>query len=110
MVVACELEAASHARSVLADSIGKLQRVLDDSGIGMVLVGPDAAIHETNKAFSSILGYRDDTLNNINPLNILHPDDTELVREMLAAWQPEERFVSQIEARFSIPMAGPFGH
>jgi len=100
LVVACELEAASHARSVLADGNGKLQRVFEDAGIGTVLLGPDATIRETNKAFSSILGYRDDTLDGINLLTILHPDDTELVQEMLAAWQPGERFVSQIEAQF----------
>jgi len=100
LVIAQKQETASSAKLILEGSDSNLQRIFEDSGIGMILLGPDAVIHQSNKAFSSILGYSDDTLDNINLLTILHPNDIELVQDMLDAWQPGERFVSQIETRF----------
>tara|TARA_E500000331_G_scaffold292130_1_gene288893 strand:- start:429 stop:860 length:432 start_codon:yes stop_codon:yes gene_type:complete len=101
LVVAHELETASLARSALAKVSVKLQRVFEDSEIGMMLLGSDATINETNKASSSTMGYRDDTLDDINLLTTLHPDDTELVNEPVAEGHRSRTFHLEITGRIA---------
>lgn len=81
------------------DHSDALQQIFEVSGIGMMLLGTDGNIHRTNNAFAAFLGYRADDLLDISLFSLLHPSDIELARDMFAAWEPGERFVSQIEAR-----------
>ncbi len=66
----------------------------------MVLLQPDATIRQVNHSFAAMLGYRAWECEGHNLLDFLHPADRELVCSALAGWSPNERFVSQIEARY----------
>lgn len=85
----------------------RLQRVFDDSGIGMILLDSSASVRQANNAFSSMLGYAGGTLNDRDLREIIHDDDVDVFKDVLSAWQPGERFVSQIEARFLDSQARP---
>jgi PAS domain S-box-containing protein len=100
LIVAKRSQSPNHSEYRFSRNNSQLEKVFEDAGIGMVLLQPDATIRQVNHSFAAMLGYRAWECEGHNLLDFLHPADRELVCSALAGWSPNERFVSQIEARY----------
>ncbi len=59
----------------IAESEQRFRRAMEDSAIGVAIVGLDGAIVETNPAFAAMLGYTRPELETLSLFDITHPDD-----------------------------------
>ena len=70
------IERVQHERRRIAESEQRFRRAMEDSAIGVAIVGLDGCIVEANKAFADLLGYERDELKGVAFATISHPDDT----------------------------------
>jgi diguanylate cyclase (GGDEF)-like protein/PAS domain S-box-containing protein len=89
-------EDSRRERRRLSESEERFRRAMDDSAIGMALVGLDGRILETNRSLSDMLGYSRAELCQRTFFDITHPEDLhigrETVRQALAGESHSYRF------------------
>ena len=71
-------------RRRIAESEQRFRRAMEDSAIGVVVVGLDGRIIESNPAFAAMLGYARHELETLTFFQITHPDDMALGAETMA--------------------------
>jgi diguanylate cyclase len=89
----------------IAESEQRFRRAMEDSAIGMAVVGLDGHIMETNRAFAEMLGYTRDELQTRTFFEITHADDLDIgadtMRRVLAgeadSYQFEKRYLKKDE-------------
>ncbi|CDX23082.1 PAS/PAC sensor-containing diguanylate cyclase [Mesorhizobium sp. ORS 3324] len=69
----------------IAESEQRFRRAMEDSAIGVAIVGLDGRIVQTNPAFAAMLGYRRAEIEAMTFFQITHPDDLQLGRETMVA-------------------------
>ena len=72
-------------RRRIAESEQRFRRAMEDSAIGVVVVGLDGRIVESNPAFAAMLGYARHEIETLTFFQITHPDDIALGAETMAA-------------------------
>ncbi|KUM25393.1 diguanylate cyclase [Mesorhizobium loti] len=69
----------------IAESEQRFRRAMEDSAIGVAIVGLDGRIVQTNPAFAAMLGYSRTEIEALTFFQITHPDDLQLGRETMVA-------------------------
>ncbi|MDX8546399.1 PAS domain S-box protein [Mesorhizobium sp. VK25A] len=72
-------------RRQIAESEQRFRRAMEDSAIGVAIVGLDGRIVQTNPAFAAMLGYSRAEIEALTFFQITHPDDLQLGRETMVA-------------------------
>lgn len=75
--------AADHRQ--IAESEQRFRRAMEDSAIGVAIVGLDGRIVQTNPAFAAMLGYSRAEIEALTFFQITHPDDLQLGHETMIA-------------------------
>lgn len=73
----------SDDRRRIAQSEQRFRRAMEDSSIGIAIVGLDGRILETNPAFAAMLGYSRQEIEALTFFQITHPDDLHIGRETM---------------------------
>ncbi|WP_258590011.1 PAS domain S-box protein [Mesorhizobium sp. AR07] len=73
----------SEDRRQIAESEQRFRRAMEDSAIGIAVVGLDGRILETNPAFAAMLGYSRGEIEALTFFQITHPDDLQVGRETM---------------------------
>ncbi|WP_258052238.1 PAS domain S-box protein [Mesorhizobium sp. INR15] len=71
-------------RRQIAESEQRFRRAMEDSAIGVAIVGLDGRILQTNPAFAAMLGYTREEIEALTFFQLTHPDDLEIGRETMA--------------------------
>ncbi|RRI05033.1 PAS domain S-box protein [Mesorhizobium tamadayense] len=72
-------------RRQIAESEQRFRRAMEDSAIGVAIVGLDGRILQTNQAFAAMLGYSREEIEALTFFQITHPDDLQIGRETMIA-------------------------
>lgn len=67
----------------IAESEQRFRRAMEDSAIGVVIVGLDGRIVQTNPAFATMLGYSRAEIEGLTFFQITHPDDLQIGKETM---------------------------
>ncbi|RWE82142.1 MAG: PAS domain S-box protein [Mesorhizobium sp.] len=70
-------------RRQIAESEQRFRRAMEDSAIGVAIVGLDGRIVQANPAFADMLGYTRSEIEALTFLQITHPDDLQIGRETM---------------------------
>jgi PAS domain S-box-containing protein len=65
-------------RRQIAESEQRFRRAMEDSAIGIAVVGLDGRILETNPPFAAMLGYSREEIEALTFFQITHPDDLQI--------------------------------
>lgn len=90
----------SDDRRQIARSEQRFRRAMQDSAIGIAIVGLDGRIMETNPAFASMLGYSRGEIEALTFLQITHPDDLHIGRETMEGIEAGTVDAFQFEKRY----------
>lgn len=90
-------------RRQIAESEQRFRRAMEDSAIGIAIVGLNGRIHETNPAFAAMLDYSKEEIEALTFFQITHPDDVQIGREtmdgiragIVNAFQFEKRYLKK---------------
>ena len=73
----------SEDRRQIAESEQRFRRAMEDSAIGIAIVGLDGRIMRTNPAFAAMLGYSRPEIEALTFFKITHPDDLHVGQEIM---------------------------
>ncbi|MER9656934.1 PAS domain S-box protein [Mesorhizobium sp. M0152] len=73
----------SDDRRRIAESEQRFRRAMEDSAIGIAVVGLDGRILQTNPVFATMLGYSREEIEALTFFEITHPDDMQIGRETM---------------------------
>ncbi|MER8442493.1 PAS domain S-box protein [Mesorhizobium sp. M1066] len=82
-LAALSIRRISRDRQQIAESELRFRRAMEDSAIGIVVVGLDGRIRQTNPAFAAMLGYTSEEIEALTFFQITHPDDLQIGRETM---------------------------
>ncbi|RUW90311.1 PAS domain S-box protein [Mesorhizobium sp. M7A.F.Ca.US.010.02.1.1] len=82
-LAALSVRRISRDRQQIAESELRFRRAMEDSAIGIVVVGLDGRIRQTNPAFAAMLGYTSEEIEALTFFQITHPDDLQIGRETM---------------------------
>ncbi|TGQ67344.1 PAS domain S-box protein [Mesorhizobium sp. M00.F.Ca.ET.186.01.1.1] len=84
----------------IAESEQRFRRAMEDSAIGIAIVGLDGRIVETNPAFAGMLGYSRAEIEALTFFQITHPDDLQIGRETMEALKADKVDSFHFEKRY----------
>jgi diguanylate cyclase (GGDEF)-like protein/PAS domain S-box-containing protein len=87
-------------RRQIAESEQRFRRAMEDSAIGIAIVGIDGRIQETNPAFAAMLGYSKEEIEALTFFQITHPDDVQIGRETMDGIRAGTVNAFQFEKRY----------
>ena len=87
-----------HAEAALKESEQKYSTLVEDALIGVYII-KDGIIEFANDKFAAIYGYEKEELIGMQSLDLAHPDDRDLIREMRAKRLKGEKVPSEYEIR-----------
>lgn len=87
-------------RRQIAESEQRFRRAMEDSAIGIAIVGLDGRIQETNPAFAAMLGYSKEEIEALTFFQITHPDDVQIGRETMDGMRAGTVNAFQFEKRY----------
>jgi diguanylate cyclase (GGDEF)-like protein/PAS domain S-box-containing protein len=84
----------------IAESEQRFRRAMQDSAIGVAIVGLDGHIAETNRAFADMLGYTREELETMTFFQITYPEDVPIGTETMRRVRAGEADNYQFEKRY----------
>lgn len=78
----------------------RLKTIIDNSSVGVALIGLDGKIAYANRAFSELLDYTQEQLGSISLFDIVYPEDRDLLREDISAITSSNVMHVRSERRF----------
>lgn len=87
-------------RRQIAESEQRFRRAMEDSAIGIAIVGLNGRIHETNPAFAAMLDYSKEEIEALTFFQITHPDDVQIGRETMDGIRAGTVNAFQFEKRY----------
>jgi len=87
-----------HAEAALKESEQKYSTLVEEALIGVYVI-KDGIIEFANDKFAAIYGYPKDELIGMQSLNLTHPEDRALIKEMMAKRLKGEKVPSEYEIR-----------
>ena len=94
------MEQTRRDRRRIAESEQRFRRAMQDSAIGVAIVGLDGHIVESNSAFADMLGYTRQELEALTFFQITHPDDVAIGTETMRRVRAGEANSYQFEKRY----------
>jgi PAS domain S-box-containing protein len=88
------------AQETLRASEERFRGIFEQGPIGVALLGADHRMAKTNPALCRMLGYTEEELAKITPLDMTHPDDRASCGKLLARLDKEEASVVKMEKRY----------
>jgi two-component system, sensor histidine kinase and response regulator len=90
LVISClrsitEMRSIATRRTELEASERNFREIFEEAPIGIAVVGLDEKLRQVNPTFSKMLGYSKEELCARTPLDVTHPDDVALSRELAQA-------------------------
>ncbi|MER9297965.1 PAS domain S-box protein [Mesorhizobium sp. M0621] len=83
VLVALFIRRISEDRRQISESEQRFRRAMEDSAIGIAVVGLDGRILQTNPAFAAMLGYTNEEIEALTFFQITHPEDLHIGRETM---------------------------
>jgi len=74
-VLESEIAERKRIEATLVETARQWRTILDEVGIGFVTLGRDHHFKASNRRFRQMVGYDDDELQNLTPIEITHEDD-----------------------------------
>ncbi|TGQ45885.1 MULTISPECIES: PAS domain S-box protein [unclassified Mesorhizobium] len=87
-------------RRQIAESEQRFRRAMEDSAIGVAIVGLDGRILQTNSAFAAMLGYTREEIEALTFYQITHPDDLQIGRDTMASLKEGKISSFRFEKRY----------
>ncbi|RWB68289.1 MAG: PAS domain S-box protein [Mesorhizobium sp.] len=87
-------------RRQIAESEQRFRRAMEDSAIGVAIVGLDGRIVQANPAFADMLGYTQSEIEALTFLQITHPDDLQIGRETMMSLKEGKIHSFHFEKRY----------
>src|SRR5438874_7221423 len=80
LIISClrsigEMHSIANRTAALEASEQKFREIFEEAPIGMAVVGLDEKFRETNPALSKRLGYSEEGLRDLTPIDVTHPED-----------------------------------
>ena len=94
------MEQTRRDRRRIAESEQRFRRAMEDSAIGVAIVGLDGRIVESNRAFADMLGYPRGELEALKFADVTHPDDLSIGLETMRKVRAGELNSYQFEKRY----------
>ncbi|MBV8353350.1 MAG: GAF domain-containing protein, partial [Verrucomicrobia bacterium] len=98
--LAQEASVRKKAEEALRASEERWRRLFEHSSVGITLKNSDQRLVETNPAFQSMLGYTQEELKTLTPVDITYEDDRAVTELILADLKESRRQAHQVEKRF----------
>lgn len=90
----------SEDRQQIAESEQRFRRAMEDSAIGIAIVGLDGRFLQTNPAFAAMLGYSSEEIEALTFFQITHPDDLHIGHETMEGIKAGTVDAFQFEKRY----------
>lgn len=87
-------------RRQIAESEQRFRRAMEDSAIGVAIVGLDGRILQANPAFADMLGYTRSEIEALTFFQITHPDDLQIGRETMTSLKEGKIHSFHFEKRY----------
>ncbi|WP_246674501.1 PAS domain S-box protein [Mesorhizobium sp. B4-1-3] len=87
-------------RRQIAESEQRFRRAMEDSAIGVAIVGLDGRIVQANPAFADMLGYTRSEIEALTFFQITHPDDLQIGRETMMSLKEGKIHSFHFEKRY----------
>lgn len=87
-------------RRQIAESEQRFRRAMEDSAIGVAIVGLDGRIVQANPAFADMLGYTRAEIEALTFFQITHPDDLQIGRETMMSLKEGKIHSFHFEKRY----------
>lgn len=87
-------------RRQIAESEQRFRRAMEDSAIGVTIVGLDGRILQANPAFADMLGYTRVEIEALTFFQITHPDDLQIGRETMTSLKEGKIHSFHFEKRY----------
>ena len=87
-------------RRRIAESEQRFRRAMEDSAIGVVVVGLDGRIVEANQSFAAMLGYSRAEIETLTFFQLTHPDDVAIGHETMQRVRSGEADSYHFEKRY----------
>jgi PAS domain S-box-containing protein len=84
----------------LRQSEERLRQIFEQSPIGIALVGGDLRLFKINPAYAHMLGYSEAELATMTPLDVTHPDDRKMTKNILQTFFKTDTHVQRLEKRY----------
>jgi len=98
--LAQEASVRKKAEEALRASEERWRRLFEHSSVGITLKNSDQRLVETNPASQSMLGYTQEELKTLPPVDITYEDDRAVTELILADLKESRRQAHQVEKRF----------
>lgn len=87
-------------RRQIAESEQRFRRAMEDSAIGVAIVGLDGRVVQANPAFADMLGYTRAEIEALTFFQITHPDDLQIGRETMTSLKEGKIHSFHFEKRY----------
>src|SRR5689334_5845091 len=78
-----DITARKRGEEVLRQSEELFRSLFEQSPLGVTMVASDGRLFKVNPAYCRMLGYSEDELTKLRPMDITHPEDREISEDML---------------------------
>jgi PAS domain S-box-containing protein len=100
LAVVRDITERKHGEEILRQSEERFRSIFEQGPIGVVLMGMNRGIIRVNSAFCRMLGYPEEELTRITPLDITHPDDRQASVELMELLFQAGSPVGKLEKRY----------
>ncbi|OWK19234.1 hypothetical protein AJ88_44195 [Mesorhizobium amorphae CCBAU 01583] len=87
-------------RRQIGESEQRFRRAMEDSAIGVAIVGLDGRILQTNPAFATMLGYSREEIEALTFFQITHPDDLQIGKDTMISLKEGKIDAFHFEKRY----------
>jgi diguanylate cyclase (GGDEF)-like protein/PAS domain S-box-containing protein len=103
LIVNLEVTSRERTHEALRRSEASFSSAFDNSPIGMAIVAPDGSVLRANDAFCALTRRSREELHRGSWSEVIHPDDVEANRELMARLAAGERRTAMVERRYLRP-------
>ncbi|HEY7402147.1 MAG TPA: PAS domain S-box protein [Candidatus Angelobacter sp.] len=88
------------AEDVLRQSEERFRSLFEQGPMGVALVGTDGRMFKANAVFCQMLGYSEDEMTQMTPVEITHPEDQEITKLLMEQLLKKKIPIGRIEKRY----------
>jgi PAS domain S-box-containing protein len=100
LAVVRDITASKHAEEVLRQSEERFRSVFEQGPLGIIVMGMDGGLISVNSAFCRMLGYSEDELIKMTPLDITFPEDRGISVDLMRHLFQSGFSVGKIDKRY----------